>query len=209
MTFARAIFNVLASALLFALLGAGVGYVLGQFTPDYYRNIFRAGQQPQFDPVPTGIAMGLTQGAAAGAVIGLALVALLCWRDVRRERVEAGISTTVPRETSFRTLRVVGFLLLLVILAGIAFLLGAILGEQGAYHRQYEIERQALVPVLASDLAFAGIELRRRSNGGVSLDGKMPTTPDDKLRLRTAVIRAVGETRAKEILGGNYLDERH
>jgi hypothetical protein len=203
MTFARALINVLATTLLLALLGTGAGYALARFSPGYYRSIFRSGNDATFDPVNVGVGLGLTQGLAAGVVVGLALVALLCWRDVRRVQAETGAKTMVAprRETSFRTLRVVGLLLLLLIVAGMAFGLGAIVAERGTYHRRYLEEKKLIAPVLAQDPAFVGIELRERSNGGVSITGRVPTR-EDKERLHAALLKAVGEVRAKEILYG-------
>lgn len=96
---------------------------------------------------------------------------------------------------------IVGGLLLVILCSGAALLLGAVGGERGAYHRRYLEEREVLAPVLASDPAFAGVELDERSRGGVDLIGEVQS-PDEMERLRGAVTRAVGEARAKEMLLG-------
>lgn len=83
MTCTRAVVTVLASTLLLAAVGGGIGFLLGRFVPDYYRGMFRDGYAPHFDPVSVGLGQGLTQGMAGGVVVGLVIVALLCWREVR------------------------------------------------------------------------------------------------------------------------------
>lgn len=133
---------------------------------------------------------------------GLAIVALMCWRDVRLRRVaEGGPLAPSDGGTPGRVLVTVGGVLLLIVCSSAALLLGRVGGERGAYHRQYLKEREALAPVLASDPAFAGVELDERSRGGVDLLGEV-RSPDDKERLRAAVTRMVGEARAKEMLIG-------
>lgn len=69
--------------LLGAGIGGGIGYALGKLAPGYYRSVFVGGNEPSFDPVAVGIGQGITQGAAGGIVVGLALVVLFIWRDVR------------------------------------------------------------------------------------------------------------------------------
>ena len=78
----------------------------------------------------------------------------------------------------------------------VAGLLG---GERGAYHRRFQEERDAIVPLLAGDPAFAGVELHDYSAGGMYLLGEVPTA-EDLGRLRAVVVRAVGERRARELL---------
>jgi hypothetical protein len=209
MTFGRAITYVLATTLIFAFLGIGIGYVLGQFMPEYYRNIFRSGHDPQFDPLSVGLGQGLTQGTAAGVVIGLTIVALLCWRDTRLDRAVDGTPIAASnKSTSRRLLIVTGGVLLLIVSSGISFFLGALLATGGAYHQRYLEEHDALAPVLASDPAFADIQLSQRSNGGVNMYGNV-STQVDKERLQLAVQQAVGEARAKVILLGIGVSKPH
>jgi hypothetical protein len=93
-----------------------------------------------------------------------------------------------------------GCVLLLTLGFGPGFLVGAICGELGAYHRRYIEERDALAPVLAGDPAFAGVKVLEKSDGGVFLIGEV-ATPEDLGRLRAAVARALGENRSKEAVG--------
>ena len=60
-----------------ALCGAGgtlVGYLLGTYSPGYYRAVFGNGNDPAFDPVSVGTGLGLTQGLMAGLTIGAVVV---------------------------------------------------------------------------------------------------------------------------------------
>ena len=174
MTFARAIAAVLASALLFAAVGGGIGYALGRFNPGYYRTVFDAGREPRFDPVGVGVGQGLTQGMVGGVVAGLVVVALLCWRDVRLTRaaeatpaLPSGGGGTGQRVLLRRVLLTAVGLLLLIACSGAALLLGVLRGEGGAYHRRYLEEEELIAPLLAGDPSFSAVELDERSNGGV------------------------------------------
>ena len=86
MTVRTALATVAASTALFAGIGGGVGWAIGTFNPGYYRAVFSTGREPWFDPVSVGIGQGVGQGVFGGAVVGLALVALFVWRDVRLRR---------------------------------------------------------------------------------------------------------------------------
>jgi len=78
-----AIATFVGCTVLGAGIGGGIGYALGKLAPGYYRSVFVGGNEPSFDPVAVGIGQGVTQGAAGGIVVGLALVVLFIWRDVR------------------------------------------------------------------------------------------------------------------------------
>jgi hypothetical protein len=70
---------------------------------------------------------------------------------------------------------------------------------QRKYNEQYHRERELVEPILANDPAFADVRLGQRSSGGIWLEGTVPTERD-RSRLREAIVRAVGESRADEIL---------
>jgi hypothetical protein len=59
----------------------------------------------------------------------------------------------------------IGSMLVLGFCFASGFLLGAIRAELDAYHRRYFEEREALAPILASDPAFAGVEIHKKSDG--------------------------------------------
>src|SRR5262245_33643964 len=159
-----AIATVVGCTLLGAAVGAGIGYGVGTLAPEYYRTVFRRGREPGFDPVSVGVAAGLTQGTAGGVVVGLAVVALLSWRKVRRRPAEeqpapaddepAGAGVPA-RQVLFLAGAVLGMGLCL----GSGLVVGLLRGEQDAYHRRFLEEQAAIAPLLAGDPAFAGVEL--------------------------------------------------
>lgn len=116
----RAVLFVGGGALIGALVGVSVGFVLGRFLPGYYRSIFVRGDDPQFDPVAIGVGLGLTQGLIGGACIGLLLVAILAWHDVRKDRTGAipQVIRDKPRRAARGCLLSVG---VLALLAGAAY----------------------------------------------------------------------------------------
>lgn len=83
MTLQRASLFVGASTLLGGIAGASIGSFLGRTMPGYYRGVFVTGSDPAFDPVAVGFGQGLTQGLAGGAAVGICLVAIVAWHDVR------------------------------------------------------------------------------------------------------------------------------
>jgi hypothetical protein len=81
-----------------------------------------------------------------------------------------------------------------------------LLAEQGAYHRRYLEECEALAPLLADDPAFTSIEIWELSSGGAHLFGEVATQAD-LLRLRKAVIHAVGESRSYIAMTGVWVKQ--
>jgi hypothetical protein len=208
MTIQRAIATIISCMLVLAIIGAGIGCSLGKFAPGYYRGVFSSDRQPGFDPVSVGFGLGLTQGAAGGVAVGLVVVGLFCWRDVRLHR---GSDSTVASNSiesislPQRMVLVTGSLFplgfFLVAGALIGMIIGTLLGQGSLYYRRYLEEQEILSPILASDPAFSGVEINERSDGGVYLTGDLPTPPD-LARLRERIIRAVGETRSKDVMRG-------
>lgn len=84
MSVAKILVLLVASTAVFTTLGGIVGFGLGRFVPNYYRNLVGAGQALDFDPLAFGIGQGVTQGMIAGIVIGLLLVVILSWIDSRQ-----------------------------------------------------------------------------------------------------------------------------
>jgi hypothetical protein len=94
----------------------------------------------------------------------------------------------------------------------VAFLVGSVVGGclsnvlttfsvQGAFrHRQYEEERDAVVPAIAKDPAFKAVDVSEESSGGVYISGYVRTDADKK-RLQAIVTRAIGEQRAARVMG--------
>lgn len=80
----RAVGTVFLACFLFALGGGLLGLLLGVAVPEYYRSVFpRANADPNFNPPAVGFGLGVTQGAALGALVGVALAFILAWRETR------------------------------------------------------------------------------------------------------------------------------
>jgi len=73
----------IASGIAFSVLGAGAGYLLGSVAPDYYRTVFRIPPEISIDPAQAGLGLGVTQGLAAGLLIGLVIVISVAWYNSR------------------------------------------------------------------------------------------------------------------------------
>ncbi len=75
---------IVMSGLLGAASGGGIGYGIGRFLPGVYRGTFFGGQDPEFNPIHVGIALGGIQGLSAGLVIGVIVVTLVTWYETRK-----------------------------------------------------------------------------------------------------------------------------
>ena len=91
MSVVRGFTITIASGLAFGVLGAGMGYLLGLVAPDYYRTVFRIPPEVSIDPAQAGLGLGVTQGIAAGLLIGLVIVVSVAWYNSR---------TVAPRQAS-------------------------------------------------------------------------------------------------------------
>jgi hypothetical protein len=204
MTVGKAIATIVGCTVPIAGIGTAAGYWLGTNLPSYYRSVFRDGKDPGFDPVAVGVGQGLTQGLAAGAVVGLIVTWLLFRRDERlleRGASWQGAGPHAPEPASAGRW-------LLLIAAGVfacgACLAGGLIagreaGRTDVYHRMFERERESLAPILAADKEATGVELKEYPEGGAYLIGEVPTT-EVRDRLRTAVVRAIGERRATDAM---------
>lgn len=83
MQFGRAVAWILTTAILFASVGAAIGYLIGTNMPGYYRSVFGDGGSPHFDPIAVGFGQGLTQGLVLGVTIGLILVLAAWWKEAK------------------------------------------------------------------------------------------------------------------------------
>ncbi len=86
MTIVKAILTVLACMLIGAVIGGAAGFVIGAYTPQALAMQFRLGNN--FDPVQIGVGLGIPQGLMLGAAVGVALVGILSWREVRIKKRE-------------------------------------------------------------------------------------------------------------------------
>lgn len=100
MQFGRAITWITVTSVLFALIGAGVGYLIGSKMPGYYRSVFDGGNSPYFDPVAVGFGQGLTQGLALGVTVGLILVLASWWKESRLATIAVEERRQIPNSSS-------------------------------------------------------------------------------------------------------------
>lgn len=61
------------------LLGLAVGSLLAIVAPGYYIEIFELDEFNTASPLTMGIGLGLTQGIAGGAAVGVAIDAIAVW----------------------------------------------------------------------------------------------------------------------------------
>lgn len=90
MTLTKAFTAVAVSAVVCAVVGATLGFVIGKFAPDAYRGMFAWGNAPDFSPIEFGVGVGLVQGLVAGLVIGVLLVGIVAWHDVKTRDRQSG-----------------------------------------------------------------------------------------------------------------------
>ncbi len=88
MSVARGFAIIVASGVLFAVGGGGLGYALARLAPSYYRGVFRGGEAPGFDPVQVGVGLGVSQGLIAGLVVGSVVVLAVALSGSRRPAKE-------------------------------------------------------------------------------------------------------------------------
>ena len=89
MTLTKGFLAVAGAMIAGAAIGAALGWFVGTRMPELYREWSGRGDAPDFSPVEYGASLGLLQGAGAGVVVGVALVALVTWYEVstaRRDR---------------------------------------------------------------------------------------------------------------------------
>jgi len=98
MTLKKALSVIIGMTVLSGALGCLGGYLLGKFNPGYYRAVFHGGERPDFDPIAVGVGLGLSQWAAAGAVLGVVLVLVLTWYDLRCRQIAADATRAAARE---------------------------------------------------------------------------------------------------------------
>ncbi|MBM3982987.1 MAG: hypothetical protein FJ304_22485 [Planctomycetes bacterium] len=128
--------------------------------------------------------------ATAGAVVSL-IIFWIHWLIARRARRDERGTELVNLRRPFLLASATVFGLSCSCCTGLVG--GLLAGALDDYPARYEEEYRAVNPILA-DPAFAGIEIRPISSGGIELSGVVPTESDLE-RLRAQVIRALGEQR--------------
>lgn len=93
------------TSVIFAAIGALIGYLLGKAMPGYYRSVFGGGSDASFDPVAVGLGQGLTQGFVLGAAVGLILVLSNWWKEAKLASlsIQASQLESIERRSTLHT----------------------------------------------------------------------------------------------------------
>jgi hypothetical protein len=83
MTIQRAFTAIAFSTVVCGVIGTVAGRLLGAYAPGYYRAVLTAGHRPDFDAVDVGTGFGLNVGIFSGIVIGLIVVAIITYFELR------------------------------------------------------------------------------------------------------------------------------
>ena len=83
MTLARGFTTTVVSGLVGGVVGLALGYLAGKYTPDYYRITFDIQPGTSYDPIQLGMGLVATQGLVGGLIVGLGIVSVVAWFQVR------------------------------------------------------------------------------------------------------------------------------
>jgi hypothetical protein len=201
MTIRNAIGTVLLCTALIGATGTGIGYGLGKLSPGYYRAVFRSGREPGFDPVSVGIGLGLTQGTTGGVVVGLLIVALLCWREVRLQRANP-VSTQLKKGMTStgmlpqRILLITCAILMMGASINAAGYFGFVNGVQDANDRECSEQLRAASRILINDPAFGEVGIGGCDGSQLLLCGRVKSK-SELTRLQEELTVAIGKKRAQ------------
>jgi hypothetical protein len=122
MSIRKSFILVVSTILLFTSLGGLIGFCLGRFLPNYYRTVFRDGNDPGFDPISVGLSLGLTQGIVAGTIVGVAVLLVRAWQDRRtcKGNTNVGVRKKLNAGTR-RFLKVGGISIAVIVIPFIIF----------------------------------------------------------------------------------------
>lgn len=202
----KALLLPLAGVLAFCLIGAIIGASIGLIAPDYYRTVVHNSDAPSFDPLQVGVGLGMTQGASAGAVIGLAALAIMAWRDIRRIKLgqeSIDSSSKIPKSGKlakwlFFALGISCLMLFTIVLSGAVFVVGAIVGESGNYRRSSDRFTERVQRILSEE-NLGDLEVIPTSQGQVQLIGSVESAAL-RTDLETQLVREFGVDEAAFII---------
>lgn len=83
MTLLKGFGITLATGLLFAVMGAVIGLMVGKLVPEYYHMVFGVPEEHAYRIPLFGLVLGGLQGAGAGLLCGLVITGLVTWYQVR------------------------------------------------------------------------------------------------------------------------------
>lgn len=110
MNIRKALVLVISMTLVFTTFGGLVGFWLGRFLPSYYRSVFKNGGEPHFDPIAVGLGLGISQGAMAGAILGIVALAIMVWRGRRSREANQSAAVRKDMKGTRRFLKIAGIL---------------------------------------------------------------------------------------------------
>lgn len=102
LTLFKAIATVMATAIGFGITGAGIGAILGEFTPGFFL-LLPIPDVEAIDPLELGMGLGLFNGVTWGLVIGVIVVIIISWKEARVSRKERSDSGVEPPNTATDT----------------------------------------------------------------------------------------------------------
>lgn len=89
MSLGKAIGLVAGSTVVLAAVGYGLGLALASLQPNYYMVVFGLKEEERVHISTVASVTGLLQGMFAGLIVGVALVAILVWREIALTRVRS------------------------------------------------------------------------------------------------------------------------
>ena len=89
MTIKKGIATILGCGIGGAAIGGALGYAIGVLAPGAYIGMFRLPPDGEIAPTEIGLGLGIAQGLILGAVIGVLLVAIVAWYEVRTRQKNA------------------------------------------------------------------------------------------------------------------------
>lgn len=80
----RGVITVLVASIFFGVMGGAIGLLIGVLLPDYYITLFPGILRSEsLESWQFGAALGLTQGAVAGVVVGCVVLLTTAWYKSR------------------------------------------------------------------------------------------------------------------------------
>ncbi|MEW4489364.1 hypothetical protein AB1L42_14880 [Thalassoglobus sp. JC818] len=85
MTALRGFAITMVSGVVGATLGAGIGRSIASLTPAYYRTVFRLPDDATLKELQElGTGLGMLQGLGTGLAVGLVIVLIVTWYEIRK-----------------------------------------------------------------------------------------------------------------------------
>jgi len=83
MTITKGLGTVAGCTVVCGALGGLMGYLIGRFAPGAYAAFFPPHHGEEISATEVGIGLGIPQGMLVGVAIGIIIVALVTWYEIR------------------------------------------------------------------------------------------------------------------------------